>query len=68
MGKQEILKLYIFRIKCLAKKVVFLVSRGKNGISRLLGHLENCFSYPCKNPLFPPWKKSFRRQCRCRWI
>jgi len=52
-GEQGILKLYIFRIKFLAKKVVFLVSRGKNEISRLLGHLQNFFGYPWKNPLLP---------------
>jgi len=48
------LKLYIFRIKFLAKKVVFSVSRGKNQISRLLGHLEKFFGYPWKNPPLPP--------------
>jgi len=42
----------------LAKKVVFLVSRGKNEISRLLGHLEIFFDYPWKNPLLPPLEKN----------
>jgi len=44
------LKLYIFRIKFLTKKVVFSVSRGKNEISRLLGHLENFLVTSGKNP------------------
>ena len=45
-------------LKFSAKKVVFLVSSGKNQISPLLTPLEKFR----KNPLVPPsWKKSFRR-------
>jgi len=31
-----------------------------------LGHLKHYFGCPWKNPLLPPWKKSFRRPCR--WL
>jgi len=42
-GSRGFFEILHFPIKFLAKKVVFLLSRGKNEISRLLGHLKKIF-------------------------
>jgi len=43
-----------------SKKVVFLVSGGKNQISSFLSPLEKLLE---KSTSGPPWKNSFRRPC-----
>jgi len=43
-----------------AKKAVFLISNGKNQISRLLALLRKTFG---KIHWWPPWKNFFRRPC-----